>query len=47
MDGLFGFSAGPSLLGQVIDALVLIALIVCAVKCCRAMCRPRWREELD
>ena len=47
MDGLLGFSAGSSLLGQVIDALVLIVLVLCAAKCCRAMCRPRWSEEVD
>lgn len=46
IESVFGFSAGSSFVGQLINGLVLVAVIACAAKCCWAICyRPRWREE--
>lgn len=46
IESVFGFSAGSSLVGQLINGLVLVAVIACAARCCWTPgCRPGWREE--
>ena len=38
LEGLLGFSGGPSLFGRLIDGFIIACLVVCAIKCFRAMC---------
>lgn len=39
------FVSSGSAFGGLINGIVWCLLILCAVKCCAAVCRPRWREH--
>ena len=42
---MWGFSGAPSLFGRLIDGVIIAALVICGIQCCRRMCRPRWTED--
>ena len=42
-DGIFVTTG--TVMGSILNGIAWCLLILCALKCCRELCRPRWRGD--